>query len=65
MRDQLLELFVGIDVNLIEGRGGIFEITSEDRVLFSKNLLGRFPSKEDLQQLKINLDLNHANVKIL
>ena len=42
-----------VDVHLVEGEGGIFEISQNARVVFSKMDLGRFPTNEDLAKLKL------------
>ena len=41
----------GAEVELVKGRGGMFEITVDGRLLFSKKALGRFPSDEELDAL--------------
>ena len=40
-----------IDVELIEGGGGVFEITIDGVLRFSKKQLGRFPTDEELRVL--------------
>ena len=52
MRDKLLELY-SIDVQIIEGGGGIFEVSHMNRILFSKKISGHFPTNQDLQQLDL------------
>ncbi len=37
-----------IDVNLIEGSGGIFDVYFNDDLIFSKKLLNRFPNKGEI-----------------
>jgi selenoprotein W-related protein len=42
-----------IDVKLIESSGGVFEVTKDGQLIFSKKKLGRHPDhKEILDQLK-------------
>lgn len=57
MRLELLDFIGGINVKLVEGKGGIFEITCDARVLFSKAIMNRFPTNEDLHELKNDIDL--------
>jgi len=41
-----------IDLELIEGSGGIFEVKKDGKLIFSKRQAGRFPTDEEiLQQL--------------
>ncbi|NKC15583.1 MAG: SelT/SelW/SelH family protein [Gammaproteobacteria bacterium] len=37
------------DVTLIKGGGGVFEVTVNGTLLFSKKQLGRFPTDDELQ----------------
>ena len=57
VRLELIDLIRGVNVKLIEGKGGIFEITCDSRVLFSKTIMNRFPTNEDLHELKNDIDL--------
>jgi selenoprotein W-related protein len=42
----------GIQVDLIEGSGGVFEVKKDGRLIFSKKQSGRFPEPDEiLQQL--------------
>lgn len=48
------ELFsgrAGATVELIEGSGGVFEITIDDTLGFSKKASGRFPNDAELDSL--------------
>ncbi|MCH7497359.1 MAG: Rdx family protein [Candidatus Marinimicrobia bacterium] len=36
---------------LIPGRGGVFEFSIDDQLLFSKKSVGRFPEDEEIFQL--------------
>ena len=53
MREKLLKLY-SIKVELCEGHGGIFTISQSDKILFSKQILGRFPTNEDLLRLELD-----------
>ena len=58
MRDKLLELY-SANVQVVEGGGGIFEITQKTKVIFSKKVIGRFPTDEDLQNLELVIDFEN------
>ena len=38
----------GADVELVPGVGGVFEITVDGRLMFSKKQTGRFPTDEEV-----------------
>jgi len=46
----------GIEPELIEGSGGVFDVTANGRLIYSKHQTGRFPEPdeilEDLQAAK-------------
>ena len=48
---KLKQTFQGIDVQLISSGGGVFEVTLNDRLIFSKKSLGRFPDDGDIEKL--------------
>ena len=37
----------GSDVKLIQGKGGIFDVKKDGKLVFSKHELGRFPNDDD------------------
>ena len=41
----------GADVELVRSSGGVFEVTVDDRLVFSKKALGRFPEQGELKGL--------------
>ena len=41
----------GAQVTLIKGSGGVFEITVDDELMFSKKALGRFPSESEIETM--------------
>ena len=41
----------GAHVKLVKGGGGIFDITVDGKLAFSKKQLGRFPTDEELDAL--------------
>ena len=38
----------GADVELVPGVGGVFEITVDGKLVFSKKQTGRFPTDEEI-----------------
>ena len=52
MRDDLIKLYSS-EVQLVEGAGGIFEITQMNKVLFSKTFSGHFPTTKELRELDL------------
>ena len=49
-KDQM-EKVSDADVTLIKGSGGVFEITVDGNLLFSKKQLGRYPTDEEIVAL--------------
>ncbi len=49
-RDDLITAF-GADVEFVRSSGGVFEVTVDDRIVFSKKALGRFPEPGELKGL--------------
>ena len=49
-RDDLIMEF-GAEVDLVKSGGGVFEVTVDDRLVFSKKALGRFPEPGELKGL--------------
>lgn len=39
------------DVELVESSGGVFEVSRDGKLLFSKKQLGRFPTDEEVDAL--------------
>ena len=50
MGDYLKQRFEA-DVELVPGGGGVFEIAVDDRLVFSKKELGRFPTEDEIAGL--------------
>jgi selT/selW/selH-like putative selenoprotein len=50
VRDRLVDL-AGAEVALVKGGGGVFEITVDGRLAFSKKQLGRFPTDAEIDAL--------------
>ena len=49
-KDNIKNKF-GIDAELIEGTGGVFEVTLNNSLIFSKKELGRFPNENEIEDL--------------
>lgn len=41
----------GAEVELVKGSNGVFEITVDGRLAFSKKALGRFPTDEEIDAI--------------
>ena len=50
MRDELCDKF-GIVAELIESKGGVFEVTLNGDLIFSKKNSGRFPELKEIFDL--------------
>jgi selT/selW/selH-like putative selenoprotein len=48
LKAALEKAFPGIQIELIKGKGGAFEIKSDETLLFSKKKSGRFPTNEEI-----------------
>ena len=48
MEGELNAAFSGIDVRLVPGHGGIFEVTLDNDVIFDKSTTGRFPDAGEI-----------------
>lgn len=42
---------LGAEVELVKSSGGVFEITADDKLVFSKKSLRRFPEPGELRSL--------------
>ena len=51
MEAKLKQTFQGIHVQLISSGGGVFEVTLNDRLIFSKRSLDRFPDDGEIEKL--------------
>ena len=48
---ESIERQFGIKAELIKGMGGVFEISVNDNLLFSKKELNRFPNENEVEDL--------------
>jgi len=39
---------LGIDSELIKGRGGVFDVVADGKTVYSKHSTGRFPEEEEV-----------------
>jgi selenoprotein W-related protein len=39
---------LGTEVELIKGRGGIFDVTADGKLVYSKHVTGRFPEDNEV-----------------
>ena len=51
LKSELEREFTGVIVELIKGYGGMFEVTVDGRLAFSKKELERFPEKGEVGKL--------------
>jgi selenoprotein W-related protein len=42
---------LGIDAEVVAGRGGVFEVKSDGEVIYSKSVTGRFPNAGEVTAL--------------
>ncbi len=49
--DEIKEGFAEASVEIIEGSGGVFEVTVDGSLIYSKKETGRFPEKGELISL--------------
>jgi selenoprotein W-related protein len=50
LADELRTNF-GVEAELIEGRGGVFEVVADGKTIFSKKNTGRFPDENEVSEL--------------
>jgi selenoprotein W-related protein len=46
--DAIKKEMKDVEVELIEGSGGVFEVTADGELIFSKKQEGRFPEEEEI-----------------
>ena len=51
MEQQLKAKYDGAAIELISSGGGVFEVTLENELIFSKKSLGRFPDDGEIDTL--------------
>ena len=50
MRETIEKRF-GVKAELIKGTGGVFEVTLNNSLIFSKKELGRFPDDNEISEI--------------
>ena len=50
LRESIEKQF-GVKAELIKGMGGVFEVSVNDNLLYSKKDLGRFPNENEIEDL--------------
>ena len=60
MEAELKKSFPTIEISLISSGGGVFEVALDEKLIFSKKALNRFPVREveDMIQEQINAQNN-------
>ena len=48
LKAELEKKFPDLDVQLIKGSGGVFEVEKDGQLIFSKKELGRFPEHDEI-----------------
>lgn len=48
MAEQLEGRYTEIDVKLVPGGGGAFEVRRDGELIFSKSRVGRFPTEDEI-----------------
>ena len=51
MEQHLKTKYDGANIELISSGGGVFEVTLENKLIFSKKSLGRFPDDGEIDTL--------------
>ena len=50
LRDKIQSRY-GVDSELISSGGGVFEVTLNNSLIFSKKELGRFPNENEIEKI--------------
>ena len=50
LRESIQSKF-GVNAELIKGTGGVFEVTLNNSLIFSKKELGRFPNEKEVENI--------------
>ena len=51
LEEYLKARYKEADIKLISSGGGVFEVMIEDKLIFSKKSLGRFPEHQEIDKL--------------
>ena len=55
LRESIQSKF-GVKSKLIKGQGGVFEVTLNNSLIFSKKELGRFPNENEVEEILDNYE---------
>jgi selT/selW/selH-like putative selenoprotein len=55
VEEELNAAFPGINVRLIPGHGGVFEVTLDNKLIYTKSDTGRFPDAGEIAGIINNL----------
>lgn len=55
MEKEIKQASFDVEVELISGRDGIFDVRVDDELIFSKKCLSRFPKHNEISQILISL----------
>ena len=55
LRESIQSKF-GVEGKLIKGQGGVFEVTLNNSLIFSKKELGRFPNENEVEEILDNYE---------
>ncbi|MAC49058.1 MAG: hypothetical protein CMO42_12410 [Verrucomicrobiales bacterium] len=48
MADKIKSEFADANVEIVEGSGGVFEVTFDGKLIYSKKETGEFPEEQDI-----------------
>ena len=48
---ELRNSFENVNVELVKGSGGVFDVQMNERIIFSKHIKGRFPYEGEITKL--------------
>ena len=51
MSVELRNSFENVNVELVKGSGGVFDVQMNERIIFSKHIKGRFPYEGEITKL--------------
>ncbi len=51
LEEEIKKVYKDVFVTLVEGSGGVFEVSLEDELIFSKKQLNRFPDDGEILEI--------------
>ena len=58
LKSEIEQKFEGSEVELVAGSGGMFEVSVDGQLIFSKKKLDRFPTKGEVSKIVYSLQSN-------